>query len=65
MLRLFVILVSVFAFSKVAFAADADMNKKPATEVTKDAADKDSMKDKMEDKMAEKMDDKAEGNKAK
>ena len=61
MLRLFVILVSVFAFSKVAFAADADMNKKPATEVTKDAADK----DKMDDKMAEKMDDKAEGNKAK
>ena len=61
MLRLFVILVSVFAFSKVAFAADADMNKKPATEVTTDAADK----DKMDDKMAEKMDDKAEGNKAK
>ena len=36
MLRLFVILVSVFAFSKVAFAAGADStSKKPEHEVVK------------------------------
>lgn len=54
MLRLFIILVSVFAFSKVAVAAaDADMNKKPVTEVTKEATDKDAMTDAAEDKAAE------------
>ena len=59
MLRLFIILVSVFAFSKVAVAAEADMNKKPVTEVTKEATDKDAMTDKdattdaAEDKAAE------------
>jgi hypothetical protein len=46
MLRLFIILVSVFAFSKVAVAAEADMNKKPVTEVTKEATDKDATTDK-------------------
>jgi hypothetical protein len=53
MLRLFIILVSVFAFSKVAVAAEADMNKKPVTEVTKEATDKDAMTDAAEDKAAE------------
>ncbi len=64
MLRLFIILVSVFAFSKVAFASGSDINKKPATEVTKDAvaADKEEA---MKDKMEEKVEEKTEGNKAK
>ncbi len=55
MLRLFIILVSVFAFSKVAVAAaEADMNKKPVTEVTKEATDKEATdKDAMTDAAAE------------
>lgn len=55
MLRLFIILVSMFAFSKVAFAADADMNKNlQAVETTTDNDDMmdDTMTDKVEEKKA-------------
>lgn len=64
MLRLLVILVSVFAFSKVAFAADADMNKKPATEVVKPGA-KPAEKSATGATEEDSMDDKTEENKAK
>lgn len=52
MLRLFVILATVFAFSNVSFANDAnDAHKKPATtEVSKDAqADKEGVKKEAEE----------------
>lgn len=64
MLRLFVILATVFAFSNVSFANDAnDAHKKPATtEVSKDAqADKEGVKKEAEEEGKE--GDKKEGKK--
>ncbi len=58
MLRLFIILVSMFAFSKVAFAADADMNKKPTTEAVETTTDNDDMMDDTDDTMTDKVEEK-------
>lgn len=53
MVRLFIILLSVFAFSNVAVAAGADASKKPTTEVTKDAAAEEAVKGGVDDKTEE------------
>ena len=48
----------MFAFSKVAFAADADMNKKSTTEAVETTTDNDDMMDDTDDTMTDKVEEK-------